>query len=82
MLDVLRLNLLSPIPLAFALGVFAKLIRSELNISKELYRSLTVYLLLALGLKGGVALSHADLGRIALRGALYDVETGAVRLKR
>ncbi len=65
MFDVLRANLLSPIPLAFALGVFARVVRSELSISKDLYQSLALYLLLALGIKGGVELSHATFAQIA-----------------
>ncbi|MBC7691916.1 MAG: sodium-dependent bicarbonate transport family permease [Methylotenera sp.] len=63
--DILRANLLSPIVLAFALGVFAKAIRSELTLPKDLYSSLSIYLLLALGLKGGVELSESSIHVIA-----------------
>lgn len=65
MWDVLRANLLSPLTLSFALGVFAKVIRSELSLPKELYTSLSIYLLFSLGLKGGVELSHSTLGQIS-----------------
>ncbi|MFO0977249.1 MAG: sodium-dependent bicarbonate transport family permease [Planctomycetaceae bacterium] len=65
MWDVLRTNLLSPLTLSFALGVFAKIIRSELSLPKELYTSLSIYLLFSLGLKGGVELSHSTLGQIS-----------------
>jgi hypothetical protein len=65
MWDVLRANLLSPLTLSFALGVFAKIIRSELSLPKELYTSLSIYLLFSLGLKGGVELSHSTLGQIS-----------------
>lgn len=58
MLDLLRQNLLSPIALSFALGVIAKLGRSELTFPKEIYIGLSLYLLFALGLHGGVELSH------------------------
>ena len=64
-LDILRANLLSPIVLAFGLGVFAKIIRSELALPKDLYASLSIYLLLALGLKGGVELSESSFHVIA-----------------
>lgn len=64
-IDILKANLLSPIVLAFALGVFAKAIRSELSLPKDLYSSLSIYLLLALGLKGGVELSESSLEAIA-----------------
>ena len=65
-IDILRANLLSPIVLAFALGIFARLIRSELTLPKDLYASLSIYLLLALGLKGGVELSESSVHVIAL----------------
>lgn len=61
MLEVLRINLCSPLSLAFVLGIVSRLVRSELSIPRELYASLSIYLLLALGLKGGVELSHASL---------------------
>ncbi|MHB8974320.1 MAG: sodium-dependent bicarbonate transport family permease [Pirellulaceae bacterium] len=58
--EVLRTNLASPITLAFALGVVSRLIRSELSLPRDLYTSLGIYLLLALGLKGGVELAHSS----------------------
>lgn len=63
--EILKANLLSPIVLAFTLGIFAKLIRSELSLPKDLYASLSIYLLLALGLKGGVELSESSAHDIA-----------------
>jgi hypothetical protein len=85
MLETLTANLLSPIPLAFALGLFARLIRSELSLPKDLYTSLSIYLLFALGLKGGVELSHATFEAIAapagvtiLLGCLTPLTTYAV----
>lgn len=65
MLETLRANLLAPIPLAFGLGLLARMVRSELALPKDLYTSLSIYLLLALGLKGGVELSHTSLATIA-----------------
>jgi len=66
MLEILRMNLLSPITLAFALGMLARVMRSELSLPKEIYAGLSIYLLFALGLKGGVELSHTALATIAL----------------
>ncbi len=63
--EILRANLFSPIVLAFALGVLARLVRSELRIPQALYTSLSIYLLFALGLKGGHELSHVGLAAIA-----------------
>lgn len=58
--DLLSANLLSPMVLAFALGALAKLLRSDLSLPEGLYTSLSIYLLFAIGLKGGVALSQTS----------------------
>jgi len=75
--EMLRSNLLSPIVLAFALGVAARLVRSELRIPSALYTSLSIYLLLALGLKGGHELSSVGWGTIA-KPALATVILGCI----
>ncbi len=62
--EILRTNLLSPITLCFILGIIAKLIRSEFALPKDIYMGLSIYLLLALGLKGGVELAEASLSSI------------------
>ncbi len=64
-LEILRANLLSPIVLAFGLGMAARLMRSELRLPTALYTSLSIYLLLALGLKGGHELGHVGWATIA-----------------
>lgn len=56
-IELVRLNLLSPMVLAFALGLIATLIRSDLRIPDAVYSALSIYLLFAIGLKGGVALA-------------------------
>lgn len=61
-MEILRANLLSPIPLAFALGILARLIKSEFSLPRDIYAGLGIYLLFALGLKGGVELAAAPLG--------------------
>ena len=46
----------------FILGAIAAVLRSGIDFPKALYQSLTLFLMLAIGLKGGVALSeHASL---------------------
>lgn len=65
MSDVLLSNLLSPIVLSFVLGVVARLAGSDMRLPKDIYAALSIYLLFALGLKGGHELSHASLGEIA-----------------
>ena len=45
----------------FLLGAFAALVRSDIQFPKGLYQSLVLFLMVAIGLKGGVALSeHAS----------------------
>lgn len=67
---VLTANLLSPIPLAFALGILTRLIGSEFSLPKDLYSSLSIYLLWAIGLQGGIELRHASLSSIAAPAAV------------
>ncbi len=47
--------------LAFALGLFATLVKSDLRFPDELYTALTIYLLFAIGLKGGMKLDGMSL---------------------
>lgn len=56
-MELLTQNLLSPVVLAFVLGILARLIRSDLEIPSGIYQGLSIYLLFAIGLKGGVSLS-------------------------
>ena len=49
-------SLLSPMVLAFLLGIVAALVRSDLKIPEPLYAAMTIYLLLGIGLKGGAKL--------------------------
>ena len=58
--------LLSPVVLAFALGVGAALLRSDVRLAEPVHAALASYLLLAIGLKGGVGLRTAEPGAVAL----------------
>ncbi|MCR5869232.1 MULTISPECIES: sodium-dependent bicarbonate transport family permease [Aquincola] len=49
----------------FLLGLFARLVRSELKLPEALYETLSIYLLLAIGLKGGIELSKQPLATLA-----------------
>ncbi|MCU0943360.1 MAG: sodium-dependent bicarbonate transport family permease [Hydrogenophaga sp.] len=48
---------LDVVVLFFLLGVFARLVKSDLRLPEPLYETLSIYLLLAIGLKGGIELS-------------------------
>ncbi|MDX2003948.1 MAG: sodium-dependent bicarbonate transport family permease [Meiothermus sp.] len=63
-LELLRINLLSPAVLAFALGMLATLVKSDLKIPEALYTTLSIYLLLAIGIKGGDALAQTPLSQL------------------
>lgn len=65
-LDLLQLNLLSPVILCFFLGILATLVRSDMRFPEPLYHGLSIYLLLAIGLKGGSALAAQPLSEVAL----------------
>lgn len=60
MLNSLINSLLSPMVLAFLLGIFATLVKSDLKFPDGFYVSLTIYLLFAIGLKGGVKLKEVS----------------------
>ncbi len=59
-------SLLTPATLSFCLGAFARGVRSELTVPKEIYAGISLYLLFAIGLKGGYELAEASLAAIAL----------------
>ncbi len=68
--EILATNLLSPVVLAFVLGAAATLVRSDLEIPEPLYQGLSIYLLLAIGLKGGTALAVTPLGDVVAPAAM------------
>ncbi len=57
LLDLALANLLSPIVLSFVLGVGAALARSDLSVPEAVAKGISIYLLFAIGFKGGVSLS-------------------------
>lgn len=50
--------------LFFALGVFARLVKSDLRLPEALYETLSIYLLIAIGLKGGIELHRLPLASL------------------
>ena len=59
--DQLLTNFLSPPILFFLLGLLATLVKSDLELPAPLPKILSLYLLLAIGFKGGVELAHSGL---------------------
>ena len=65
MTDILALagsNLLSPMILCFVLGLLAALARSDLSVPEAAAKALSIYLLFAIGFKGGAAVGDHGLG--------------------
>lgn len=54
-----------PVILFFLLGLLAGIVRSDLKIPGVLYESLSIFLLLAIGLKGGIELARYPLTSLA-----------------
>lgn len=65
-LSLALVNLTSPPVLAFALGLIAVSIKSDLRLPEPVYQALSIYLLLAIGVKGGVSLSDSAWSEVAL----------------
>lgn len=61
--------MLEPVVLFFVLGVIAGLARTELRLPPALYEFVSLYLLLAIGLKGGVELARQPLLQVAPQAA-------------
>ena len=68
---------MDPVVLFFLLGVGARLAKSDLKLPEALYETLSIYLLLAIGLKGGVELAKQPLAAVAPQ-ALAVVGMGAL----
>lgn len=49
----------------FVLGVIARLVGSDLRLPEALYEALSIYLLLAIGIRGGLELTHQPLALLA-----------------
>ena len=58
-------NMIDVVVFFFLLGVFARLVKSDLRLPEALYETLAIYLLLAIGLKGGIELSKQPLAVLA-----------------
>lgn len=55
---------MDPVVWFFLLGIVARVAKSDLRIPEPLYEALSIYLLLAIGLKGGVELAQQPLAAI------------------
>lgn len=65
-IELIQVNLFSPVILCFFLGILATLVKSDLRIPEPLYQGLSIYLLLAIGMKGGAAIGGHPGGGLLL----------------
>lgn len=70
-MDTALATLLSPVILFFVLGVAAGFAKSDLSIPESIAKGMSLYLMMAIGLKGGVQVAEAgfSLGIVAALGA-------------
>lgn len=64
MLEIALANLTSIPVLAFLLGLIATRLGSDLRLPEAIYQAITIYLLLGIGIKGGVALSKSSASEV------------------
>jgi hypothetical protein len=67
---------MDPVVLFFLLGLVARIAKSDLRLPETMYDALAIYLLLAIGLKGGVQLAQQPLATV-LPQALAAIALGA-----
>ena len=61
----MRAAMIDVVVFFFLLGVLARLVKSDLRLPEALYETLSIYLLLAIGLKGGIELSKQPVAALA-----------------
>lgn len=64
--DLAVANLISPPILFFALGLGAALVRSDLVVPEAVAKALSIYLIMAIGFKGGVEMAGSSLSDAAM----------------
>jgi hypothetical protein len=59
---------MDPVILFFILGLIAGIAKSDLKVPKAFYDTLSIYLLISIGIKGGVELSHTEFDQVLIPG--------------
>ena len=72
-IDILISNLTNPVLLFFVLGIIASLVKSDLKIPDSSSKFISLYLLFAIGFKGGQELSHSDFDSEILYSILFAI---------
>lgn len=76
--DILISNLTNPTLLFFLLGVIATLVRSDLEIPATSIKFIGLYLLFAIGFKGGQELGHSEFGMEIVYSLLFGAVIAAI----
>ncbi len=76
--DLLISNLTNPALLFFVLGIFAVYVKSDLEIPNNSSKFISLYLLFAIGFKGGQELSHESLSAEIAWSMLFAVSIAAI----
>ena len=71
--DILISNLTNPVLLFFVLGIIATLVKSDLKIPESSSKFISLYLLFAIGFKGGQELSHSEFNAEVLYAILFAI---------
>jgi hypothetical protein len=76
--DVLISNLTNPVLLCFVLGIIASLVKSDLKIPDSSSKFISLYLLFAIGFKGGQELSHSQFNAEIIYSILFAIALSAL----
>lgn len=77
-LQILISNLTNPTLLFFLLGVIAALVKSDLEVPPNSVRFIALYLLFAIGFKGGQELAHSQIGWEIVYSLLFGIFVAAI----
>jgi hypothetical protein len=72
-IDVLISNLTNPVLLFFILGILATVLKSDLKIPENSSKFISLYLLFAIGFKGGQELSHSEFNSEILYSIIFAI---------
>ena len=76
--NILIDNLTNPALLFFVLGVFAVLVKSDLEIPTNSSKFISLYLLFSIGFKGGQELAHSEFGLEIIWSILFGISVAAL----
>lgn len=76
--EILISNLTNPTLLFFVLGIFAAVVKSDLEIPEGSVKFISLYLLFAIGFKGGQELSHSSFTREILYALIFGIVISAL----